>query len=188
MNEQDSAKPQDGTGVTTQQTNKRQRAHARHKVPTEASPSHLSNGSAKPSERVSTRISEGSTGDLPLGRDGVEIRSQLEEHTVLPNAADADHVETGQDPAAGHVPATSEQDSQSEEKQQQVQRQLLEAFAAEIESNGKHNVPYEVLGVPNVEADCWETEHPYVAFKAHSDPDTLYLHEAMKQTDQKEFW
>jgi hypothetical protein len=32
-----------------------------------------------------------------------------------------------------------------------------------------------------------EDEHPLMAFKATSDPDTMYLHEAMKEPDKKEF-
>jgi hypothetical protein len=31
------------------------------------------------------------------------------------------------------------------------------------------------------------TEHPLTVFKATSDPDTMYLHHAMKEHDQKEF-
>ncbi len=32
-----------------------------------------------------------------------------------------------------------------------------------------------------------EDEHPLMAFKATSDPDTMYLHDAMKEPDKKEF-
>ena len=30
-------------------------------------------------------------------------------------------------------------------------------------------------------------EHPFQAFKATSDPDTMYLHEATKEPERKEF-
>jgi len=32
-----------------------------------------------------------------------------------------------------------------------------------------------------------EMEHPLFAYKAKSDPNTMYLHEAMRQPDRKEF-
>ena len=35
--------------------------------------------------------------------------------------------------------------------------------------------------------DKQDGEHPLVAFKASADPDTMYLHEAMREPDKKEF-
>jgi hypothetical protein len=32
-----------------------------------------------------------------------------------------------------------------------------------------------------------DNEHPLMAYKATSDPDTMYLHQAMKEHDQKKF-
>jgi len=73
-----------------------------------------------------------------------------------------------------------------ENTQQQVQQRLIEAFEAEIQTNGSHNVPYEVMSVPNMESKD-KMEHPLFAFSAKADPDTMYLHEAMRQPDRKEF-
>ena len=47
-------------------------------------------------------------------------------------------------------------------------------------------VPYEVMSLPNVETEI-DSQHPLLAFKAKSDPDTMYLHEALRQPDRKEF-
>ena len=77
-------------------------------------------------------------------------------------------------------------DAQQQNKQQQVQQHLIEAFATEIEMNKPHDVPYEVMSLPNMETNN-EMENPLFAFKAKTDPDTMYLHEAMCQPNQKEF-
>jgi len=51
---------------------------------------------------------------------------------------------------------------------------------------GSHHVPYEIMQVPNNEVEN-QMENPLYAFKAKTDPDTMYLHEALKEPDQKEF-
>jgi len=63
---------------------------------------------------------------------------------------------------------------------------VLEAFAAEIESNGWRDVPYKIFAMPNIESQD-EMEHPLFACKATSDPNTMYLHEALWQPDWKKF-
>ena len=125
----------------------------------------------------------------------------------LPNAADDEQIKTGQapvtgdgpepikksrtSPSLGQVPSigqvpTTDQESSNKYTQQQVQQRMLEAFAAESESNERHDVPYEIFAMPNVESEM-ESENPLCAFKAKTDPDTMYLHEALKQPDRKEF-
>ena len=92
--------------------------------------------------------------------------------------------------SAVSVKQTTDQESidtqQQQNKQQQVQQRLIEAFATEIETNEPHDVPYEVMSLPNMETNN-EMENPLFAFKAKTDPDTMYLHEAMRQPDRKEF-
>ena len=48
--------------------------------------------------------------------------------------------------------------------QQQVQQCLTEAFATEIETNEPHDVPYEVISIPNMEANN-KMEYILFAFK-----------------------
>jgi len=111
----------------------------------------------------------------------------------LLNAADAGHITPGQVPATefgqdlnfGQVPPI-DQRSSKKQMQQQVQRWWIEAFATEIESNRQHDIPYEIFTMPNVKSQE-EMEHPLFASKAKSDPDTMYLHEALRQPDWKEF-
>jgi len=127
---------------------------------------------------------------------------------VLLNAADAKQNNFGQDPKHGDDPTvtwatnqtgqdltfgqdptpTTEPDSVGArvKQQQEQQAQLIEAFAAEIETMSSHHVPYEVMQVPNSEVEN-EMENPLYAFKAKTDPDTMYLHEALKEPDRKEF-
>jgi len=55
-----------------------------------------------------------------------------------------------------------------------------------MEATGQYNVPFEVMAVPNVETND-EWEEPLFAFKAKADPDTMYLHQALREPDRKEF-
>ena len=71
-------------------------------------------------------------------------------------------------------------------KQQQVQQRLIDVFIAEMETTGPYDVPFEVMAVPNIET-TEDSEEPLFAFKAKSDPDTMYLHQALRQPDRKEF-
>jgi hypothetical protein len=58
---------------------------------------------------------------------------------------------------------------------------LIEVFSAQIAGSTAHDVPGKIFAFtaiyPEGEAGE-EQEHPLLAFKATSDPDTLYLHEA----------
>ena len=68
-----------------------------------------------------------------------------------------------------------------------MQHYIEEALAAELSvKQGPYNVAFEVLVVPNNEAEI-ETMNPLIAMAALADPDTMYWHEAMSQPDQKQF-
>ena len=92
----------------------------------------------------------------------------------------------GTDPMTDQFPMTDPESIGARVKQRQEEQRLIEAFAMEIEMEQPCYVPYEVMQVPNTEVDD-EMEHPLFAFKAKSDPDTMYLHEALKQPDRNEF-
>jgi len=131
-----------------------------------------------------------------LWGEGGEVSIFLKRQELW-NAADADAEQTppgqvpakhfgqdpiGQDPISGQGPPPTDQGLSDKEIQHKVQQRLSEAFATEIESNGLHKVPYKIFAMPHVESQD-EMEHPLFAYKAKSDPDTMYLHEAMQQPD-----
>ena len=68
-------------------------------------------------------------------------------------------------------------------RQRKINQRLIAAFEAEIQKVGNYEA-YEVLA-------SWQDEtqdlHPLQALAASADPDTMYLHEAMKQPDRKQF-
>ena len=67
-----------------------------------------------------------------------------------------------------------------------MQQWLIDAFIAEMETTGPYDVPFEVMVIPNIKT-TEDSEEPLFAFKAKSDPDTMYLHQALRQPDRKEF-
>ena len=68
-----------------------------------------------------------------------------------------------------------------------MQCYIEEALEAELSvEQGPYNVTFEVLVVPNNEAEI-ETMNPLIAMAASADPDTMYWHETMSQPDRKQF-
>ena len=58
---------------------------------------------------------------------------------------------------------------------------FIETFSSRMEYNPHSGVPYEIF------ATYIPDDDDYQAYAASRDPDTMYLHEAMKQPDQKQF-
>ena len=74
------------------------------------------------------------------------------------------------------------------QRRRKPRQRLIEAFATEVEeARGPNGVAYEVLAGPIDDDVDMDTMSPLIAMKATSDPDTMYLHEAMRQPDKKEF-
>jgi hypothetical protein len=64
---------------------------------------------------------------------------------------------------------------------------LIEAMMAEIRVQTAKEGEGEIFCLEAMYPFREDNEHPLIAFKATSDPDTMYLHEAMKEPDKKEF-
>lgn len=71
-----------------------------------------------------------------------------------------------------------------ERKRKPVQR-LIEAMSAELMQ--QQPIPGEIFSMEAMFPDNDNTGHPIMAYKAKADPDTLYLHEAMRQPDWEKF-
>jgi hypothetical protein len=69
----------------------------------------------------------------------------------------------------------------------QPAEQLIEAMLVKIKDMTKNDVEGEIFCLKAMFPTREEIEHPLMVFKATSNPDTMYLHEAMKETDSGEF-
>jgi hypothetical protein len=72
-------------------------------------------------------------------------------------------------------------------RQRKVPQRLIEIFAAEVTDTNQHYVAYEVLAQPDDIEPEIDYQHPAVAFAASNNPDIMYWHEAMRQSDRKQF-
>ena len=66
---------------------------------------------------------------------------------------------------------------------------LIEAMATEIAHTTRKDVEGEIFCYATVFADDDKYDHddPFLIYKAVSDPDTMYFHQAMKENDSEEF-
>jgi hypothetical protein len=73
------------------------------------------------------------------------------------------------------------------EKEQEPVESLIKAMMTEIKAQMAHNIEGKIFCLEAMFPYRAEETHPLMAFKATSDPDAMYLHEAIKEPDKKEF-
>ncbi len=83
--------------------------------------------------------------------------------------------------------AQNEQERRRSSRTPQPVERLIDAMLVEIKDVTKHDVEGEIFCLEAMFPSREEIEHPLMAYKATSDPDTMYLHEAMKEPDKDEF-
>jgi hypothetical protein len=76
--------------------------------------------------------------------------------------------------------------SRSGRKYQPVQR-LIMVMKAEKSQGTKNDVGGDIFCLESLHPDCQGANEPLQAFKATSDPDTMYPHDAMKEPDAPQF-
>jgi hypothetical protein len=105
------------------------------------------------------------------------------EGAILPVAEVPDDL--GDPAPANEAPAAEPQGKQVPQgptlRRSQRTRRPVQRLIAESATH----VAYEVLAVPT--EDSPDEESPLLAYAASADPDTMYLHEALKQPDRKQF-
>jgi hypothetical protein len=74
----------------------------------------------------------------------------------------------------------------SKRETQPIQR-LIEAMAVEMSEGREHRLPGEIFCLQTETEASIDLMEPLLAYKATSDPDTLYLHEAMREPDRDKF-
>ncbi len=144
-----------------------EKCHFRKPTPDQVNRVRQRNSSSQPRWQIPAEPSE-----------GAQIPQQLG-HPVPVHPSEGDE---------GDVPETSPTEpiyTRSGRESRPPQR-LIEAFAAEIAQANNDHEPYEVLRDIH-DDDANEQEHPMMAYAASSDPDVMYLHEAMQQPDREEF-
>ena len=85
----------------------------------------------------------------------------------------------------GHKPPTKTKSG----RHSQPANRLIEAMMSEISQNTSHDVEGEIFCLKCIyphEHNTLENDN-FMAYKATSDPDTLYLHQAMKELDKHNF-
>jgi hypothetical protein len=180
--EQGSAQRQDRQA--TESRRKRVRFEPKSSTEQSSDPPH---GSAKPEERTK----QGRTSSI-LRSETLSNAAQIEQigqDPVIPSMTETQQI--GQDPVVPSMtdPSMTEipniyTETQQRQKQD-TQRHLIEVMTSELQVHGsKSDVPYEAMRVPTIQID---DEHPLFAYKAKTDPDTMYFHEALRQPDKKEF-
>ena len=74
------------------------------------------------------------------------------------------------------------------QRPKKISQRILRAMTAEIMSTSEGAIPGELFCLSAIFPDYEEYQQdPLQVFKATSDPDTMYYHQAMKQKDKKEF-
>jgi hypothetical protein len=87
------------------------------------------------------------------------------------------------------VPDSPEPDNSGLRRSQRARQppqRLIEALEAQVISHESTFVAYETLYEPDMTTEI-EDQDPLLVFTASADPDTMYLHEAMKQPDKAQF-
>jgi hypothetical protein len=123
------------------------------------------------------------------------IRNTLipEEPTDVHNDAD----QNGQEPTIGaydeskgkHIPVVI---TRSGRESKPVQHLMIEAMMTELSATATSNdVEGEIFSFqalyPDGDEQLEMDKNPLLAYKAHADPDTMYLHEALRENDKEQF-
>ena len=129
------------------------------------------------------------------------VRFEQEPTSVIPPAMQhqPEHDVAAQDTTENQIPSPSQDIPQthqqstptaaqlrrSSRRKQPVQR-LVEAMSAELNDQDIEGELFSYSAMfPHDNSD--QEQHPLMAFNAKADPDTLYLHEALREPDRKEF-
>jgi hypothetical protein len=90
-------------------------------------------------------------------------------------------------PLEPEVAQTQEPERRSSSRKPQPVKRLIEAMLVEIKGVTRHDVEGEIFCLEAMFPSREEIENPLVAYKATSDPNMMYLHEAMKEPDADNF-
>ena len=98
----------------------------------------------------------------------------------------ADNSEVEKDTRVSDPPPGKDIQDGSKSSRQPVKR-LIEAMTADTSASTSHDVEGKIFCLsamfPKGESPDLE-ENPLLAFKANTDPDTMYMHEALKEPDR----
>jgi hypothetical protein len=146
-------------------------------------------GDSLPTEGDSHRTSS----EAGLPSDGLPLQPQRTAQTREPQTTARQSAESlrqlPQGPAPQALPAQPEVDTSGLRRSAravQPPSRLIKALEAQVCSDGPSFVAYGTLYEPNMGAEA-EDQDPLFAFAASADPDTMHLHEAMKQPDKAQF-
>jgi hypothetical protein len=116
--------------------------------------------------------------------DRSELNNQLQHHVLeIPNQPPEPPEESVRNEDKGSSVPTNNRTTAR--KRQPIER-LMEAMAAEMKDTSGE-IEGEIFCLVAMYPVRDEDKNPLLAYKASADPDTMYVHEAMKEPDKKEF-
>lgn len=127
-----------------------------------------------PTEEAETRNNAAATGSLPVSEGG---------RTSQPKSLEEPQT------SEGGEPKQSQKTTRSGRTTKPIQR-LIEAMQAEITvatTQTPDSIEGEIFALQAIYPDITVEQDPLLAFKATADPDTMYMHEAMKEPDAAQF-
>lgn len=141
------------------------------------------------SSPLETRTPDGGTSPPTLEMDQAATAGKAH-HLPAPistNAPNESRAKTSEEHEAG-----TRYNTRPQRVRNPVRRLIEETAETYISGIDDDGIPGEIFSYqalfPKSEEECIEgLEHPLMAYKAHADPDTMYLHQALKEDDAVEF-
>ena len=120
------------------------------------------------------------------GKSNISLPGRQTPNTTLfEQQIGPDPIATGPVPTKPSTTEPAKEVPQTHKQMLKERQHLIEVMMNEMnEGVSDSHVPYETLFVPTVHVN---DEHPLYAFKAKTDPDTMYYHQALQQPDKKQF-
>ena len=119
--------------------------------------------------------------DAILPTERTEEDNTIHHHeNITPSEGDDSNIETVSET---QTPTTNSEDLRRSNRRRTKTQRLIEVFQAKMELVKESFVAFEACAQP----DAYETPNELLTYKATSDPDTLYLHEAMREPDKDKF-
>jgi hypothetical protein len=129
------------------------------------------------------RTTRPGTSETPRSSDDNPNRNQLINFELSPNdLPDIEH------PVIPEPPIEDNNDQTRSRRQRKPVNRLIEAMLAETSALTVNNIEGEIFCLQALYPEhAMMEEDPFFVYKATADPDTMYMHEALKQPDRAEF-
>jgi hypothetical protein len=125
--------------------------------------------------------------------DTLNVPTAPQRETTSPQREIAQPQREGETPTIEASVGAEEQDSSTSRRSRRktsTLKRLIEVMAVQVLAATSHDVPGEIFCCSTLcqveNTNVWDQD-PLYAFKTHSDPDTMYMHQAMRQPYKDNF-